>query len=26
MARDLAINDVLTIETGFDCVHIFWRH
>jgi antirestriction protein len=26
MARDLAINDVLTIETGFECVHIFWRH
>lgn len=26
MARDLAINDVLTIETGFECVHVFWRH
>ena len=26
MARDLSINDVLTIETGFECVHIFWRH
>lgn len=26
MARDLEINDVLTIETGFECVHIFWRH
>lgn len=24
MARDLAINDVLTIETGFEEVHIFW--
>jgi antirestriction protein len=26
MARDLAINDVLTIETGFEFVHVFWRH
>lgn len=26
MARDLEINDVLTIKTGFECVHIFWRH
>ena len=26
MARDLEINDVLTIETGFECFHIFWRH
>jgi antirestriction protein len=26
MARDLEINDVLSIETGFECVHIFWRH
>jgi antirestriction protein len=26
MARDLAINDVLSIETGFECVHVFWRH
>jgi antirestriction protein len=26
MARDLAINDVLTIETSFECVHVFWRH
>lgn len=26
MARDLEINDVLTVETGFECVHIFWRH
>ncbi len=25
MARDLIINDVLAIETGFECVHIFWR-
>ena len=25
MARDLEINDVLTIETGFESVHIFWR-
>lgn len=26
MARDLEINDVLTIEIGFECVHVFWRH
>ena len=26
MARDLEINDVLTIETGFEEVHVFWRH
>jgi len=25
MGRDLAINDVLAIETGFDEIHIFWR-
>ena len=25
MARDLEINDVLTIETGFEEVHVFWR-
>lgn len=24
MARDMAINDVLVIETGFECVHVFW--
>ena len=26
MARDLEINDVLTIETGFQEVHVFWAH
>ena len=26
MARDLEINDVLTLETGFEQVHVFWRH
>ena len=26
MARDMAINDILTVETGFEEVHIFWRH
>jgi antirestriction protein len=26
MARDWEINDILTIETGFECVHVFWRH
>lgn len=26
MARDLEINDVFTIETGFEDVHIFWNH
>lgn len=25
MARDLAISDVFTIETGFEVVHVFWR-
>lgn len=26
MARDLEISDILTIETGFECVHVFWQH
>lgn len=26
MARDLEINDILTIETGFEQVHILWSH
>ena len=26
MAHDLEINDVESIETGFEQVHIFWRH
>jgi len=26
MARDMEINDIVSIETGFDQVHIFWRH
>lgn len=26
MGRDLEINDVLALETGFEQVHIFWRH
>ena len=26
MAHDLEINDVFTLETGFQCVHVFWRH
>ena len=26
MARDIEVNDVLAIETGFEEVHIFWRH
>ncbi len=26
MARDMEINDILSIETGFEEVHIFWRH
>ena len=26
MGHDLEINDVLAIETGFEDVHIFWRH
>ncbi|WP_273239836.1 antirestriction protein ArdA [Hyphomonas atlantica corrig.] len=25
MARDCEINDILTIETGFESFHIFWR-
>jgi hypothetical protein len=25
MGRDLEINDVLAIKTGFEVVHIFWR-
>jgi len=25
MGRDLEINDVLAVETGFEEVHIFWR-
>ncbi len=25
MGRDLEINDILTIETGFRCIHVFWR-
>ena len=25
MARDWKINDILTIETGFEAVHVFWR-
>lgn len=25
MGRDLEINDVLAVETGFEQVHIFWR-
>jgi antirestriction protein len=25
MARDWEINDILTIETGFENVHVFWR-
>jgi antirestriction protein len=25
MARDLEINDILSIETGFRCIHVFWR-
>lgn len=25
MARDWEINDILTIETGFENIHIFWR-
>ena len=24
MARDLEINDVMTVETGFEQVHVFW--
>ena len=26
MARDLEINDVFTIETGFEEIHVFWNH
>ena len=26
MARDLEINDIIAIETGFEEVHIFWSH
>ena len=26
MARDLEINDVVAIETGFEQVHVFWSH
>ena len=26
MARDLEINDVLTIKTAYDQVHVFWAH
>ena len=26
MARDLEINDILTIQLGHECVHIFWSH
>jgi len=26
MARDMAISDVITIETGFEQVHVFWSH
>ena len=26
MGHDLEINDVLALETGFEQVHIFWRH
>ena len=26
MANDLAINDVLSIETDFECIHVFWGH
>ena len=26
MARDWEINDILAIETAFECVHVFWRH
>lgn len=25
MARDWEVNDILTIETGFEAVHVFWR-
>lgn len=26
MGRDLAMNDIMTIETGSQCVHVFWGH
>jgi antirestriction protein len=26
LARDLEINDILALETGYEEVHIFWRH
>ena len=26
MARDIEINDVFTVETGFQQVHVFWSH
>ncbi len=26
MARDLEINDILALETGFEEIHIFWSH
>ncbi|WVX49323.1 hypothetical protein ROLI_024150 [Roseobacter fucihabitans] len=26
MARDIEINDVFTIDTGFEQVHVFWSH
>lgn len=26
MARDIEISDVFTIDTGFEQVHVFWRH
>lgn len=26
MARDMAISDVMSIETGHDQVHVFWAH
>lgn len=26
MARDLEISDILTLETGFEEIHIFWCH
>jgi len=26
MARDIEINDVFTIDTGFEQIHVFWSH
>lgn len=26
MARDIEINDVFTVETGYEQVHVFWSH